>query len=163
MRSLPRRAQVEELLAGLGADNGWATVQDANSISSLATGATDGVAEGPSNGSNPSTSVGAASTDSVTGSASSSGTCSSNPAVTAPGTVGGNNDTSTLVFAARLNSMRARRDLVDSSDARQAQDNVLGWIARQGAAKVLGVVYLNYPEHLLHEVDGATVTVTQVS
>lgn len=47
-----------------------------------------------------------------------------------------------LRFGARLNSMRARRDLAGDSP-----DSVLGWIKRQGRVAGLTGVYLNHPQH----------------
>jgi hypothetical protein len=49
-------------------------------------------------------------------------------------------------FASRLNSMQARRDLVDKNDSSLSND-VLGWIARQGRVQGLDLVDLNYPQH----------------
>lgn len=51
-----------------------------------------------------------------------------------------------LKFASRLNSMQARRDLVDKSDPSLSND-VVGWIARQGLVQGLDLVDLNYPQH----------------
>jgi len=50
-------------------------------------------------------------------------------------------------FASRLNSMRARRDLIKSKNNAEGKDTVLGWIARQGQIKGLDLVDLNYPQH----------------
>lgn len=47
-------------------------------------------------------------------------------------------------FASRLNSMKARRDLVHD----QQGDNTLGWIARQAQIEGLELVDFNYPQHL---------------
>ena len=47
-----------------------------------------------------------------------------------------------LRFGARLNSMRARRDL-----AGDTADNITGWIERQGYVAGLTGVYLNHPQH----------------
>jgi sugar/nucleoside kinase (ribokinase family) len=52
-----------------------------------------------------------------------------------------------LRFASRLNSMRARRDLVEGSPGAVARDDVLGWVARQGRVESLGLVYFNHPQH----------------
>ena len=61
------------------------------------------------------------------------------------------NDKSTVVFpykfASRLNSMRARRDLIENKNNAEGKDTVLGWIARQGQIKGLDLVDLNYPQH----------------
>jgi len=46
-----------------------------------------------------------------------------------------------LKFASRLNSMSARPDLWPGDS------NVLGWVARQGTVRGLGVVDFNYPQH----------------
>lgn len=50
-------------------------------------------------------------------------------------------------FASRLNSMRARRDLIKNRNSAEGKDTVLGWIARQGQIKGLDLVDLNYPQH----------------
>lgn len=50
-------------------------------------------------------------------------------------------------FASRLNSMKARRDLLADKQSPASGDNVLGWIARQGQVKGLDLVYLNHPQH----------------
>ena len=48
----------------------------------------------------------------------------------------------TPFFASRLNSMRERLDLWSG------ENNVLGWIARQGTIKGLKLVDFNSPQHL---------------
>lgn len=53
-----------------------------------------------------------------------------------------------LKFASRLNSMKARRDLVVDQGTAVGRNDVLGWIARQGQVKGLHLVDLNYPQHL---------------
>mmetsp|Transcript_2434 Transcript_2434/g.8176 ORF Transcript_2434/g.8176 Transcript_2434/m.8176 type:complete len:669 (+) Transcript_2434:2243-4249(+) len=69
-------------------------------------------------------------------------------------------------FASRLNSMKARRDLVvvvakDDDDQKESEEktsnSLLGWIARQGEIQGLGLVDLNYPQHLTDETDEAEV------
>lgn len=52
-----------------------------------------------------------------------------------------------LKFASRLNSMKACRDLV-AANATAADDDVLGWVARQGLVRGLDLVSFNYPQHL---------------
>ena len=46
------------------------------------------------------------------------------------------------LFASRLNSMGARRDLWSGTN------DVLGWIARQGTIKGLDLIDFNSPQHL---------------
>jgi sugar phosphate isomerase/epimerase len=52
-----------------------------------------------------------------------------------------------LDFAARLNSMRARRDLLSPEDE-ASEDTPVGWIQRQARVQGLTMADLNYPQHL---------------
>lgn len=76
---------------------------------------------------------------------------------TATATAGGRSggDVFPLKFASRLNSMKARRDLVRSgaeggegAGAGAERDDVFGWVARQGLVKGLDLVSFNFPQHL---------------
>jgi len=54
----------------------------------------------------------------------------------------GNEAECPMEFGSRLNSMKDRLDLWDGPN------DVLGWVARQGAVKGLDLVDFNYPQHL---------------
>ncbi|CAK0890887.1 unnamed protein product [Prorocentrum cordatum] len=54
----------------------------------------------------------------------------------------GRGDGFPLKFASRLNSMKDRLDLWGGAN------DVLGWVARQGTIRGLGLVDFNYPQHL---------------
>jgi ribokinase len=59
-----------------------------------------------------------------------------------PPAVHGPRDGFPLQFASRLNSMKDRLDLWDGAN------DVLGWVARMGTVKGMGLVDFNYPQHL---------------
>ena len=62
-------------------------------------------------------------------------------------------------FASRLNSMKARRDLIPSSILKKTpSDDVFGWIARQGQIQGLDFVDFNYPQHF-----GKSVTLKKIN
>jgi len=50
-------------------------------------------------------------------------------------------------MASRVNSMKARRDLMDPADSAALSDDPDGWIRRQGAIDGLELVDLNFPQH----------------
>lgn len=90
-----------------------------------------------------------AAADSSSGSKSSSGSGSADPTCSQSAPSAG---AFPLKFASRLNSMKARRDLVASASASAAtgaeRDDVLGWVARQGLVRGLDLVSFNFPQHL---------------
>jgi sugar/nucleoside kinase (ribokinase family) len=139
MPSLPGREEVEALLAAH--PELVATAQDA-------TGDEDGGRDG-GGGDSGGVGVWKSAADRASGGGGGGGSCS-----------GGGTCADTdcpLRFASRLNSMRSRRDLVDSIEGPVGTDDVLGWVARQGRVEGLEYVYFNYPEHV-DKVDPAQVT-----
>jgi hypothetical protein len=113
--SLPTRAEVELLLAGAAAGGGGPAAEAAEA---------------------------AAAEQAVRGA---SGSCAAERAAPAPAAAPPPPRECPYQFAARLNSMRERRDLALPGDE---PDDLLGWIARQGRASGLSLVDLNYPQHL---------------
>lgn len=191
--SLPTRDAVEALLAGLGQQEGWASEQDVDLHLGMA-GAHRGDASAQVGSSSAargtcfsspwhfSSHCSGSEGSSVTGLAS----CATASAADGNASAGEDrpvgsagaawrDDACPLLMASRLNSMRARRDLVTKQPAQSSTDrssmvlgedgnvvhtmqseaqlqadttdNVLGWVARQGSAGVVDVVYFNYPEH----------------
>lgn len=59
-----------------------------------------------------------------------------------PPALHGERDGFPLQFGSRLNSMKDRQDLWDGPN------DVLGWVARMGTVKGMGLVDFNYPQHL---------------
>jgi hypothetical protein len=133
--SLPTRAEVEHLIASL--DGGKAqqeTVAATDMGSIINTRATGAAAEQQQSVEQASSGVVEQCTG---GSSSSSGGGSSSSRSVVPAAC-------PYQFASRLNSMKARRDLAGPG---HGNDDVLGWIARQGRARGLSLVDLNYPQH----------------
>ncbi|GBF87518.1 ribokinase xylose isomerase [Raphidocelis subcapitata] len=149
MPSLPTRAEVEALLAAHPASEDG----DSNSSSSGGGGGGDdsSEAQGAAGASARGTEV--ARPPRARGAAAGGGTCPGAPGAgggTCPGggaPPGASAERCPLRFASRLNSMRARRELVEGSPGDAARDDVIGWIARQGRVRGLGAVYFNHPQH----------------
>lgn len=75
-------------------------------------------------------------------SSSASASTPSTRGVVPPALHGPSPDGFPLQFGSRLNSMKDRPDLWDG------EHNVLGWVARMGTVKGMGLVDFNYPQHL---------------
>jgi sugar/nucleoside kinase (ribokinase family) len=141
MPSLPRREEVEALLAAHpeGPDDSAAWGEAAGGGGeSDSTGTAVWQPPPPSGGGEPSCHAADGTCGAAGGGDGSSG---------ASGSGGPSGGAFPLRFASRLNSMRARRDLVEGTAGPAGRDDVIGWVARQGRVRGLGLVYFNHPQH----------------
>ncbi|EFN59383.1 hypothetical protein CHLNCDRAFT_137863 [Chlorella variabilis] len=124
--SLPGRQETEQLAASSGSGGGGGSDRSGGETAGAATGAA----------ARPVAAGGAA--------ACGVGTCASKPTLGPAAMPAAMPQDCPHQFAARLNSMSARRDLAGPTDG---ADDVLGWLQRQARIPGLSLVAFNHPQH----------------